>query len=415
MLRILLRHFAVLGVLGALHPGIAGARTWSVNPDGTADALTIQAGLALAADGDSVVVACGTYLEYQLVMKSGVTLISETGQPDCVTIDAEGRGRVFYCLRVYEGAIVGFTATGGSANYGGGIFCVSLSAPRLENCVFTGNRAIVGGGAYLHHSPLVVENCVFTNNQADYFGGGLAIEDFSDPELFACDIMGNTAGSHGGGVWSYLYSNPTLDECRITGNVSGATGGGVHSMATGSIALENTLVSGNAAAQGGAVGSWSTNVSLTGCTVTGNSAAGSGGGLLGDLGAAFVVDRTILWDNCAADGREVSLVDGASSAGFECSDVDTTWGAFTGAASPAWTGTNFSADPLFCDALSCTEAPSPTGTFDLGATSPCLEAQTAGCGRIGAFGPGACNRSAESIAARSWGRIKASYRSGLRP
>jgi hypothetical protein len=56
-------------------------------------------------------------------------------------------------------------------------------------------------------------------------------------------------------------------------------------------------------------------------------------------------------------------------------------------------------DPLYCD---------PTvGDFTVFDTSPCLPANSAGCGQIGALGRG-CG--SVSVEARSWGRIKEDYR-----
>jgi hypothetical protein len=57
------------------------------------------------------------------------------------------------------------------------------------------------------------------------------------------------------------------------------------------------------------------------------------------------------------------------------------------------------ADPLYCDPTS--------GDFTVHESSPCLPANSAGCGQIGALGQ-ACG--SVSVEARSWGRIKEDYR-----
>ena len=63
------------------------ARTWQVEPDGSGDAPTIAAAIDSSVAGDVIELGCGTYIEWGLLVKSGITIRSETGQPDCVTID----------------------------------------------------------------------------------------------------------------------------------------------------------------------------------------------------------------------------------------------------------------------------------------------------------------------------------------
>ena len=83
------------GILGGLiSAAVAQATTWHILPDGTGDAPTIAAGLDSASAGDTVEVACGTCFENELGLKSGVTLRSATGQPDCATIDGGASGSV---------------------------------------------------------------------------------------------------------------------------------------------------------------------------------------------------------------------------------------------------------------------------------------------------------------------------------
>jgi len=46
-----------------LNPSPASSRTWKIQPDGSGDAPTIQAGIDSAAVGDTVSVLSGTYFE----------------------------------------------------------------------------------------------------------------------------------------------------------------------------------------------------------------------------------------------------------------------------------------------------------------------------------------------------------------
>ena len=229
---------------------------------------TIQAGIDAASLGDTVLVASGTYYEYDIVMKSGVCLTSETGLPDCVTIDAQEFGRVIYCLDVDAAAsIVGLTMTGGRApaledSVGGGIYCED-SSPTLANCTVSGNTAgLAGGGICCVNSSLRLTNCTFS---------------------------GNTAGFTGGGVFCYLNSDPTLTNCTFSGN-SSYEGGGMCSLMGGFPTLTGCLFTDNTAYDGGGMIAFISWPELTDCTFLGNTASSVGGGMTSSESMPTIID-----------------------------------------------------------------------------------------------------------------------------
>ena len=108
-------------------PTLGYSRTWNV----PLDAATIQAGIDSASVGDTVLVECGTYYEYGLSPKSGVVLLSETGQADCVTIDAQDLAPGFMCFNLDTTTVIqGFAVIHGStALSGGGVATMPVLLP----------------------------------------------------------------------------------------------------------------------------------------------------------------------------------------------------------------------------------------------------------------------------------------------
>lgn len=106
---------------------------------------TIQSGIDAAEDGDSVLVADGTYsgegnIDIYFFGKA-ITVLSENGAEYC-TIDCDSAGRAFIFNNSEDtmSVVQGFTITGGLNCYGGAIYCFSAS-PKIVDCIFYDNRS----------------------------------------------------------------------------------------------------------------------------------------------------------------------------------------------------------------------------------------------------------------------------------
>jgi len=194
--------------------------TWQVP---SPECPTIRAGIDSAVTGDTVLVACGTYYESDLVMKSGITLRSESGSPECVTIDADEASRVIRCDSVdnttlIEGLTIAHGRRPSGERDGGGIYCTS-SSPTISKCVFFENYAYsLGGGLCCSEgSSPTVTGCTFARNLAGS-GGAIACADSSSPVISNC-ILGFSAA--GEGVYCEDGCEPTLTCCDIFGNAKG--------------------------------------------------------------------------------------------------------------------------------------------------------------------------------------------------
>ncbi len=110
-------------------------------------------------------------------------------------------------------------------------------------------------------------------------------------------ITGGNAAGFGSGGGIINIGTLSLTDCTVSGNTS-PTGGGISNY--GYLSLTNCTVSGNSALVGGGI--WDVvSVTLTNCTVSGNTATNSGGGLYSD-GGLFTLTNTIVAGNTAAGG-----------------------------------------------------------------------------------------------------------------
>jgi hypothetical protein len=194
------------------------------------DYPTIQAGIDASADGDTVLVAAGTYTgegnrDIEFGTKS-LTVKSEEGPETCV-IDCQGsEGDPHRGFRVYRKSVIdGFKVINGYVkDSGGGIF--SDDGTIIKNCI--------------------VKNCIVNNEPFRYGGGGISIRGGA---VINSIVAHNRANRDGGGILA-LSGGPAIINCTIVGNQSSGSGGGIYCGYNGTATLTNCIVVGNSAVSG---------------------------------------------------------------------------------------------------------------------------------------------------------------------
>lgn len=330
------------------------------------DQPTIQAGINAAVDGDTVLVADGTYTgdgnrDIDFYGKA-IVVMSESGSENCI-IDCGGepvehhRGFYFHSGENSNSVIRGFTITNGytsadgagiccstssplihdniiignvTEDDGGGIYCVS-SSPHIDGNVITQNTSISGGGGIRcrdnsqpviegntivyntagfggggiqcdNSSPIIVDNEI-TGNSA-IAGAGIHCENSSSPEIDGNTIANNIAEERGGGV--ALYNSPflTIDDTAISDNVvENGFGGGIYSEFVDSLIVSNcSIVRNTASWSGGGISSVGRVSTITGCSIAYNQASGQGGGIECNNITSKIDDCMILFNTAPIGG-----------------------------------------------------------------------------------------------------------------
>ncbi len=307
---------------------------------------TIQEAIDAAINGDTIIVAPGTY--YENINFNGKNIVLTSIDPSdpvivaATIIDGGGSGSVvtFSGTEISACQLTGFTITNGIFDSGGGIVGGTWdneTHATISNCVITGNSAFVyGGGLFNCHG--LITNCIITNNRAGLggHGGGLA---HCDGIISNCVISYNKsfeAGFDFGDGGGLAHCDGIIENCLITENWAEGGGGGLH---------------------GG-------NGTITNCTITGN-AARSGGGLYGCYGSII---NSIIWGNSASQDDQLHQ---SSAPTYSCIQ---NWGSG---------GSNISDNPLFFDtAADDYHLKSEAGRWDPCSetrvtdtvTSPCIDA-----------------------------------------
>ena len=249
-----------------------------------ADQPNIQTGINSAINGDTVLVARGTYLENinfrgrNIMVASRYLLTGDLTDVDSTVIDgsAPTKPDTASCVLFISGedstaVLCGFTLTGGTGTKwpdehgagtyreGGGVL-VAFCSPTIRGNRIIGNHAVGGtglagaGGGGIRAgdgNPHIINNVIALNSGADY-GGGIVLN-YSGATVRNNIIYGNSGGAAygGGGLW--LNRNGTMPKViennTIANNTSGSSGGGICFLTGTSATVRNVIIWGNSAPQ----------------------------------------------------------------------------------------------------------------------------------------------------------------------
>ncbi len=250
-----------------------------------------------------------------------------------------------------------------------GIACVRVTAMTMQRCVASYNTsrgpAPPIGGLFADRSHVRAENCRFEFNDSGGNGSGICALRNATVEMIGGHILGNRAEIKGGGVYA----------------------------SAARVLLDSVLVAANMAPGGAAIAvDFDGQVDVLHSTLVANVASGGAAALYNVRGVATLDNSIVAFNTgspvlvCAGDlTRRCTDVFGNSDEGACGRDL----------------GGNLSIDPEFCG------FDPERGVYDvhLAESSPLVGA--AGCGGIGAAGPGCTSTAARPI---TWSDAKRLYR-----
>ena len=313
-----------------------------------ADQPTIQSGIDIAQNGDTVLVDDGIYKgegNVNIDFKGKrITLKSKNGA-DATAIDCEKlhetRGFYFYNEETNESVLDGFTITNGSHQSGGAITLISAS-PTIKNCVIKDNLT---SGINCINSDLIILDSIISHNigigvaisgidvlisdiRDGFIQNGINMEEtfIKRPTIKNCTISNNTGigisclddgativnctvSKNGGrGISVISFTSAEITDSRITQN----SGGGLKCSEYSRIRIKNSIIDKNTAEDGGGVFcSPTSSLYATDCVIANNTALKNGGGIwdLTRFGDAFVKHCTITQNSAGNKGGGIYVTD----------------------------------------------------------------------------------------------------------
>ena len=318
----------VSGVMIAV-PMTASAATFDVTSaaDDPADPTTLRGAIAAAEASPGADV---------ITLQGGTTysLTNAEGDLDITTdITIEGNG-----------------ATIDASGLGDRAFQVSATGDlTISDVTVTGGRpadapSAAGGGsggAFLNAGTLSISDSVLDDNSAERAGGAIEASAGSSTTLVETDLTNNATGAapgNGGGLHLTGAGTVSITGGTVSGNTAAAEGGGLWNSGAGTMTVDGTTITGNTASgatadQGGGglfqeAGGGTLTVRNASITDNvANGAAGSGGGILNDQSTVIVESSTLSGNTSVRAGGGVEANIGTTNLTDVTLDGNSTGGA----------------------------------------------------------------------------------------
>jgi parallel beta-helix repeat protein len=366
--------FLLLAVAGAMPVGAANV----LNVPGTY--ATIQAAINASANGDTVLVAPGTYFE-NIDFKGKLITVQSAQGPSVTTIDGSNLAPVVNFSNAETAAAVlqGFTLQHGNATFafayeGAGIHISGASPTVVGNVVVANTSCANGVGiSVASASPVIRDNTIDGNTKqpgcSGQSGGGIYVRGAGSAQIIHNSIFNNTTDS-GGGISLFAAGTPTLLDNTISGNGAEYEGGGIYAVNQSDANIVQNLITGNRSPGSGSGLYISPPSGTRGALLVNNTIAGNFGGsssvFLGGFDAQVQLVNNVM---AAATTVPAVLCDTTYSSTppvFDHNDLFNSAGPATQGSCSQVVGTsgNISSDPKFVS----------SGDFHLQGTSPAIDA-----------------------------------------
>lgn len=238
------------------------------------DYSSIQKGIDQAVDGDTILVAPGTYheninflskkivLASHFVLKQDTTIISKTILDGSKPANKDSASVVsFVSGEDSSSVIIGFTIQNGEGTLilepkgygGGGILCKSSSPKIIRNIIQNNSAYAYGGGIYCQDGfPQIIQNMVRLNSTNTY-GGGIFCNKASP--IIEENILQDNSAKYGRGGGIHCYSStPFIKRNLILDNTCYLEGGGVCCESLSAAFIINNTFVGNQGIGGSGIG-----------------------------------------------------------------------------------------------------------------------------------------------------------------